>query len=208
MDAVIATRSELLARRSRARLAEQGRDLLKDKRSALIAEFQQHRSELLSGLAHLRTLTAMAGSRLDDAVAANGTTVMAGAALSAQQGIEIELTARPVAGVEVFDLTHDPLERTPAERGWSRVQVPERVHRAALAHERLLEALLDLGVMELSVRRLAAEIARTTRQISALENVLLPRLQAEERFITLTLDEREREEHGRLRRARARRAAR
>jgi V/A-type H+-transporting ATPase subunit D len=208
VDAVIATRSELLARRSRTRLAEQGRDLLKDKRSALIVEFQQHRSELLSGLAHLRTLATTARGRLDDAVAANGNTVVASAALSAQQSIQIELTARSVAGVEVFDLTHDPLDRTPAERGWARVLVPERVHRAALAHERLLEAILDLGVMELSVRRLASEIARTTRQISALENVLLPSLLEEERFITLTLDEREREEHGRLRRARTQRAAR
>jgi V/A-type H+/Na+-transporting ATPase subunit D len=204
---VTATRSELLARRGRARLAEQGRDLLKDKRSALILEFQQHRSELLAGLARLRTLAALARGRLDDAVAANGPTVVAGAALSAQQGIQIELTARSVAGVEVFDLTHGALNRTPAERGWARVLVPERVHRAALAHERLLEAMLDVGVIELSVRRLASEIARTTRQISALENVLLPRLLEEERFIALTLDEREREEQGRLRRARTQRAA-
>lgn len=206
MQTVVATRSELLARRRRMRLAEQGRDLLKDKRSALILEFQQHRSELLAGLAELRRLAGTARLLLDDADAACGPTVVAGAALSAQQGIPVSLSSRNVAGVEVFDLDHQPLERTPAERGWARVAVPERVHRAARSHERLLEALLDLGVMELSVRRLAAEIARTTRQINALENVLLPRLVEEARRVTLTLDEREREEQTRLRRARDRRA--
>ncbi len=206
MQTVVATRSQLLARRRRVHLAEQGRDLLKDKRSALIVEFQRHRSELLAGLAHMRALAGEARALLDDAVAANGPTVVASAALSAQRGIPVDLRSRNVAGVEVFDLSHASLERTPAERGWARVLVPERVHRAALAHERLLEAVLDLGVLELSVRRLAAEIARTTRQINALENVLLPRLHDEARRIMLTLDEREREEHARLRRTRDRRA--
>jgi V/A-type H+-transporting ATPase subunit D len=78
----------------------------------------------------------------------------------------------------------------------------------ALAYEEQLERLLDLCAVEVSVRRLATEIARTTKQVNALENIVLPQLHDEARRIALTLDEREREEHARLRRARARRAAR
>ena len=58
------------------------------------------------------------------------------------------------------------------------------------------------------MRRLATEIARTTKQVNALDNIVLPQLHNEARRIALTLDEREREEHARLRRARTRRAAR
>ena len=62
--------------------------------------------------------------------------------------------------------------------------------------------------MELSVRPLAGEIARTTKQVKGLENIVLPRLHEEAGRIVLTLDEREREEHARLRRARTRRTSR
>ena len=41
MEQVSATRSELLARRARIGLATQGRDLLKERRSALVREFHR-----------------------------------------------------------------------------------------------------------------------------------------------------------------------
>ena len=41
MQQVSATRSELLARRARIKLAAQGRDLLKERRSALVHEFHR-----------------------------------------------------------------------------------------------------------------------------------------------------------------------
>ena len=66
-----------------------------------------------------------------------------------------------------------------------------------------MELLLDLAALELSVRRLAEEIARTTRQVNGLEHVVLPRLRSDARRIALVLDEREREETARLKRARA-----
>ena len=56
------------------------------------------------------------------------------------------------------------------------------------------------------MRRLTQEIARTTRQGNALENVVIPALEAEATQIAAVLDEREREEHSRLERARDRRA--
>lgn len=208
MATVIATRSELLARRRQMAFAEQGRDLLKDKRATLVAEFQQHQADLLSGLEHLGKRAAAARALLDDARAEAGPEIVNSAALTAASGVAARLTVRTVAGVVVADLDHETLTRSPLERGWARALVPARVDAAALAHEELLQEVLDLGVIELSVRRLAGEIAKTTRQINALDNVLLPRLQGEAHQITLTLDEREREEHARLRKARSRSTAR
>jgi len=87
------------------------------------------------------------------------------------------------------------------------VLVPVRVDAAAQAHEELLRDVLDLGAVELSIRRLAGEIAKTTRQVNALDNVLLPRLTQEAHRIQQTLDEREREAMSRLRQASSRRDA-
>ena len=113
-----------------------------------------------------------------------------------------------MAGVHVFDLRHDPVRRNPATRGWAPSLVSAHLDTVAFAYEEQLEWLLDLCAVELSVRRLAMEIERTTKQVNALDNIVLPQLHDEARRIALTLDEREREEHARLKRARNRRASR
>ena len=208
MNALVATRSELLQSRRRAAFVAQGRDLLKDKRTALVREFRHHGVELLSGLERLRDLAAEARRTLDRAVAVCGPEVLASGAMVAGTGISAELKSRTVAGVRVFDLRHEQVRRGPGTRGWASALASTHLDAVALAYEKQLEWLLDLCAVELSVRRLAGEIARTTKQVNGLENIVLPRLHEEARRIALTLDEREREEHARLRRARTRRTSR
>ena len=70
----------------------------------------------------------------------------------------------------------------------------------------MLEKLLDVAALELSIRRLADEIARTTRRMNALEHVVLPALETERAHIALVLEEREMEDRVRLRRARSTRS--
>ncbi|MER7243125.1 V-type ATP synthase subunit D [Kribbella sp. NPDC000426] len=208
MQSLIATRSELLDRRRRAVFVAQGRDLLKDKRTALVREFRNHQTELLDGLERLRALAARARHVLDEATAVCGPEALTSGALAAATGIGAELRSRTVAGVHVFDLRHDAVRRNAATRGWAPALASSHLDAVALAYEEQLEWLLDLCAVELSVRRLATEIARTTTQINALDNIVLPQLHDEARQIALILDEREREEHARLRRARTRRASR
>ncbi|WP_405065082.1 V-type ATP synthase subunit D [Kribbella sp. NBC_01510] len=208
MQSPVATRSELLDRRRRAVFVAQGRDLLKDKRTALVREFRHHQTELLDGLERLRILAVQARQRLDEATAVCGPEALASGALAAGIGIGAELRSRTVAGVHVFDLRHGPVRRNAATRGWAPALVSVHLDTVATAYEEELKWLLDLCAVELSVRRLATEIARTTTQVNALDNIVLPQLHDEARRIALTLDEREREEHARLRRARTRRASR
>ena len=208
MQSLVATRSELLDRRRRAVFVAQGRDLLKDKRAALVREFRHHQTELLDGLERLRTLAVQARQRLDEATAVCGPEALASGALVAATGIGADLRSRTVAGVHVFDLSHDPVRRNTATRGWAPSLVSAHLDTVALAYEEQLEWLLDLCAVELSVRRLATEIARTTKQVNALDNIVLPQLHEEARRIALTLEEREREEHARLRRSRTRRESR
>lgn len=208
MQSLVATRSEFLDRRRRAVSVAQGRDLLKDKRTALVREFRHHQADLLNGLDQLRSLAVEARQHLDEAVAVCGPEPLESGALAAGTGIDVNVESRTVAGVRVFDLRHDPVPRSTGTRGWAPALASAHLDTVALAYEELLESMLDLCAVEVSVRRLATEIARTTKQVNALENIVLPRLHDEARRIAFTLDEREREEHARLRRARARRAAR
>ena len=203
MDSVIATRTELLARRHRAALAEQGRDLLTDKRTALVRAFGSRSARLLDRLARLQSSAADARAQLDEAVVAVGDGAVSSASFAATGRIGVTLSVDIVAGVVVADVAHDPVPRDAADRGYALAITDPSIDRAADAYEAEVELLLDLAALELSVRRLAEEIARTTRQVNGLEHVVLPRLRSDARRIALVLDAREREETARLKRARA-----
>jgi V/A-type H+-transporting ATPase subunit D len=64
----------------------------------------------------------------------------------------------------------------------------------------LIDLVIQLAESEMRLRRLAEEIGRTTRRVNALDNVLIPRLEAQRNYIEMVLDEREREDLFRLKR--------
>jgi V/A-type H+-transporting ATPase subunit D len=198
-----ATRTELLARRARIALATQGRDLLKDKRAALMAEFGRLSASVVEAVEALGRRAAESRRALLDAVSADGSAVVGSAALAAAGDVETRLTARSVAGVRVVELEHEAVVRPLTNRGYDLALSTPHVDAAAAAFERQLELLLDVAASELSLRRLADEIARTTRRVNALEHVIIPRLEHERDAIQTVLDDRELEDRVRLRKARA-----
>lgn len=92
MPQVIATRSELLARRSQIALAAQGRDVLKEKRDALMEAFRATVESAVSRSGALEVAAADGRRALAAAEAADGPDAVRSAAL-AQPG-EITLTTR------------------------------------------------------------------------------------------------------------------
>lgn len=203
MAHVSATRSELLARRAQIALAEQGRDLLKERRDALKREFMRLSATALAAMESLEEQCSAGRRELSNAVALDGREAVGSAALAAGAEVEVGLSARNVAGVAIVEVEKPPLQRKPTERGYSPAATTARIDRVAVAFELQVELLLDVIATELSLRRLAAAIALTTRRVNALEVVVIPRLEAERDFIELVLEERQREDRVRLMRARS-----
>ncbi len=204
MQNVSATRSELLTRRSRISLAEQGRDLLKEKRTALIKELERLSASVLTALEDLEQRAAEARAALGEAVALDGPEAVGSAALAATGEVGVKLTSRSVAGVPILELEHDTVERSRFGRGYSLASTTPRTDEAAEGFESALEGFLDVVAVELSLRRLAEEIKRTTRRVNALEHVVVPRLAEERDYIQMVLDERELEDRVRLMRMKSR----
>ncbi len=57
---------------------------------------------------------------------------------------------------------------------------------------RVMDQLLELAEKEKAVQMLADEIEKTRRRVNALEHVMIPRMEATIRYITMKLDENER----------------
>ena len=203
MQHVSATRTELLARRARIDLARQGRDLLKDKRAALVRELQRLAGRAVAGSAELEARAAEGREALGEAVALDGPEAVSSAALAASANVELGLETRNVAGVRLVEIHSAGASRALTARGYSLAASSPRIDRVAELYERLIDLLLDTSATELSLERLAAEIRRTTRRVNALEQVVVPRLERERDHIATVLNEREREDRVRLRRAKA-----
>ena len=204
MQQVSATRSELLARRAQIGLAAQGRDLLKERRTALVHEFNRLGASALASIDELDRDAAGAGRLLGLSVATHGPEPVESAALAAEGEVKVSLRTRSVAGVPIVEIDAAPVARARTDRGYSLAATSARLDEVAERFEAVLDRLLELAVLELSVRRLADEIARTTRRMNALEHVVVPRLESERAHIALVLEEREMEDRVRLRRMRSR----
>jgi V/A-type H+/Na+-transporting ATPase subunit D len=198
-----ATRSELLARRAQIALATQGRDLLKEKRAALMREFERASTSVLEAIETLGRHATEGRRTLAETVAFDGPEAVGSAALAASGDVAIRMSTRNVAGVPVVEIEHDPVSRARTERGYSLAATTPRIDATAAAFESQLDLLLDVVATELNLRRLAGEISRTTRRVNALEHVVVPRLARQRDTIRMVLAERELEDRVRLRRARA-----
>jgi V/A-type H+/Na+-transporting ATPase subunit D len=203
VEQLSATRTELIARRLQIGLATQGRDLLKEKRAALVVEFGRLSRGVLEAVEILGRRAAESAGTLSSAVAFDGPEAVGSAAIAASGDVATRLSLRVVAGVPVVELEHDRISLARTGRGYGLVATTPRIDVSAASFEKLLDLVLDVAASELSLRRLAGEISRTTRRVNALEHVVVPRLEHERDTIEMVLAERELEDRIRLRRARA-----
>ena len=205
MQTLSATRTELLARRHRIKLARDGRALLQDKRDQLLAEFRRLADGVLADSDVLDAAAGAARRALDAAEIADGPEALRSVALARTGTIQLRATTRTVMGVRFPEIEHGPLVRARTERGYSLSGSSAHVDRVARRFESTLELVLEVATKELRLRRLADEIRATTRRVNALEFILIPRLTKECRQIGATLEERERQERFRLKRVMNRR---
>lgn len=200
MKQLKATRAELLIRKNQKALAYQGRDLLKQKRNALMQQLMQTAEQVMRSSDILEQQMAEAVATLALAEAIDGPEAVRSAAFAAQSQVSLEVSGANIMGVPVPVIEQKKIARSPLDRGYSPSSVSSRVEATAETFETLLDQVIALADREMRLRRLAEEIGRTTRRVNALENVLIPRLQAQLDYIQMILEEREREDLFRLKR--------
>lgn len=198
MRKVACTRMELLARKEQIALAKQGRDLLEQKRTALLKEFLHIADTVMERSDLLQSAASEARLSLARAEAMAGTEAVLSAALASRDELPLEVTMTSVMGIRVPHIEQKRVSRSILGRGYSITGTSLTIDETAAAFEAEIDAIIQLADTELRLTRLAAEIQRTSRRLNALDNLLIPRLEAERDFIQMALDERERSDHFRL----------
>jgi len=199
VEEVRPTRSELLARREQINTAQQGMELLKSKRDALLAEFMKLVDQTVQHSDELAAALRKAQYGLEVAQATGGEAAVHSVALASTGETLIDIDGRTIMGVMVPDIKQVPSARKNAfTRGYSPTGVSLRIDDAAQGFEEAIDAILTYAETEVSLRRLGEEISKTNRRVNALEQIRIPELQEQVAYIGQTLDERTREELFRL----------
>jgi V/A-type H+-transporting ATPase subunit D len=189
---------ELLAVKGQIGLAEQGRDLLKEKRNALMKEFMKIADAVMRGSDELEQAAADASRALARAEALDGPEAVRSAAFAAQGELSLSVEGAFVMGVPVPVIEQKSASRAVIDRGYSLAGTSTRIDEVANRFEEEVNLLIELASSELRLRRLAEEIRKTSRRVNALENILIPRLHARRAYIEMVLEERAREDLFRL----------
>jgi len=200
MEQVSPTRMNLIARKSQIKLAQQGVDLLKNKRDALLQEFFNLVKPLVQLRKDLSEKFQTAEWQLFLATVFDGPQSLSSAAMACRRDLNIDIQVKNLWGIRVAEFQETSLTRNSFSRGYAVAGMSTRIDEAASSFEELLSHLLRVAPIEIKLKKLGEEIKKTSRRVNALEQRLIPRLTAEKRYIQQILEEREREDVFRLKR--------
>lgn len=190
----------LLQRKQQAKIATQGVDLLKRKRDALVADFFNIVRQALTAREQLTKISEEAYVMLALAKAWEGREALEAAAMADRREVLVDIEVRNVWGTKIPEVAVKEVRRTLLERGHNPTSTSLRTVESASNFEDVLHAILEVAATEIKLRKIGEEIKKTTRRVNALEQVVIPRLIGEIRFITAVLEQRAREDVFRLKR--------
>jgi V/A-type H+-transporting ATPase subunit D len=199
-EVISPTRMNLLQRRNQLRVAQQGVDLLKRKRDALVADFFKIVRQSLAARDQLAAACRDAYVLLTVAKAVEGREALEAAAIPARRDLLIDIEVRNVWGTKIPEVAVVPVRRGALERGHNPVATSARTIESAANFEEVVAAILAVAATEIKLRKIGEEIKKTTRRVNALEQVVIPRLRGETRYISSVLEQRAREDVFRLKR--------
>ncbi len=203
MEQVKPTRMELMKKKAQIRLAEQGRDLLREKMDALIQEFFKILSNVSDSRTELEEISRAADVALLIAQATDDPVTLRSAGFATRRSITVGISGKNIMGVPVPVIEKKRVFKTMLERGYSPIATSARIDETAERYEAEIDLLIKLAETETAMRRLGAEIQMNRRRVNALEQILIPELKTQAKYIKNAIEEREREDLFRLKKVKS-----
>jgi len=194
------TRMNLLQRTNQLQVAQQGVDLLKRKRDALVADFFKIVREALAARERLTAAARESYIFLSLAKAVEGKETLEAAANASRREVLVDIEVRNVWGTKIPEVSARDVRRPLLGRGHNPTATSARTIASAEQFEELLAAILQVAATEIKLKKIGEEIKKTTRRVNALEQVVIPRIRGEIRYIAAVLEQRAREDIFRLKR--------
>jgi len=203
MEQVKPTRMELMRKKAQIKLAEQGRDLLREKMDALIQEFFKILNTVSNSRDELELVSKEADLALMIAQAVDDPVTLKSASFATRKSITVDITGKNIMGVPVPVIEKKRISKSMLERGYGIISTSGRIDETAERFEAELDLLIQLAETETAMRRLGSEIQMNRRRVNALEQILIPELKSQAKYIKNAIEEREREDLFRLKKVKS-----
>ncbi len=185
---VIPTKGNLMRLNARMKLATKGYELMDRKRNILVREMMSILNEVKELRKNITTKFKTAYKALQDANITLGIVSDIAKSIPVNDGLSIKY--RSVMGVEIPKVTHEA-EHIRLTYGFGATNT-----KFDYAYKTLLELrtmIVTLAEIDNATYRLANAIRKTRKRANALNQIVLPQLTSDIKFIKDTLEERERE---------------
>ena len=192
-DQVFPTKGNLINTKKSLDLAKVGFELLDRKRNIIVREMMQLIDRAAVIQSQIDSCYAEAYQALQRANVAHGVCDDIAASVPVENGLE--LTVRSVLGVEIPMVKRDA---EPVSLRYGFMSTSSLVDEAYIKFDRVKKLTAELAEVENSVYRLATAVNKTQKRANALKNIIIPRLTSTVKFITDSLEEKEREDFSRL----------
>ena len=192
-EQVFPTKGNLLNMQKSLALAQLGYELLDKKRNILIRELMQMvdtAKELREsiGVTYIEAYSALQMANITHGVVEN-----------IAEGMPVENTVsvsyRSVMGCELPKLS---VEKKKLSLDYGFMNTDSNVDKAYISFVRVKEMTVTLAEIENSIYRLTNSIRKTQTRANALQNIVIPKYQSTVKYISGSLDEKEREEFSRM----------
>lgn len=189
------TKGNLISAKNTLRLSKQGYEMLDKKRNILIREMMALIDEAKKIEDSIEKTFRIAYSALESANIMMGVGSVYNIAHSKEIETGINIYPRSVMGVELPVLRLDSHE---PKATYSFYDTTSAFDEAFVKFSKAKELTVRLAEIENSVYRLAINIKKTQKRANALKNITIPFYEEVVKTITESLEEKEREEHTRM----------
>ena len=197
------TRSELLKLKVQIKLAKSGHSLLKKKRDGLIMEFFELLKTAKTVRLELAESFGVAKDDVNKARLLHTDLKLHSLALAQTNTPTASIDIKNIMGVRVPVIEAQTVKQTAMEKGIGAYSSTVIIDKATSGYEDVLEHSIKVAESETAMKRLLDEIKKTKRRVNALEFNRIPTMEGQQKFITLRLEEMERENTFRLKRIKA-----
>lgn len=196
-----ATKAELVSIKTELKVAREGLDLLERKRDMLMAEGLKQLRQAKTLRLQITQVWAQIQDHWQDTLEHESIQTLKRLAEAVEQPAPLQDGSRHWMSVELAELSQ-PKPTLKLLGSVTQVGIrPEQV-RGKLGE--LMPELVKLMTLETNVRRIAAALKQTHRQVNALNQVIIPELAREKNRIEQQLEEKEREAIFQIKRLKAR----
>ena len=193
---VLPTKIELIRIRKSLKVAKMVHKILDDKREVLLKRIDEMIEEANKARENIWAPLEQVYSSVFDAYLSLGTRTLESISSLTPSAMEVDVNVRRIVDVNVPTLQVSAKNIESLSYGFADTNVA--VDKAAKLIKNFLPNICKAAEFENAIFSLAKELERTQRLINALAYVIMPQYEGAIRFITSTLEEREREEFVRL----------